>query len=452
MALTILLLIAPAALGQTQEKPESVPLGKPRQFPKPQKQQPNWEFFNKKLLPIEGKLCEENGKAVEQLRIKLKKPPQVVLKEVQLTQGGVGEISGDGSTFVLFKPVSPYEADLSCFSSDGKLEWKRTINFPEGADLSHSFTEMVVSNDGRRVALYQFGDDESRNMIGVYDEKGNALPGWRRMSYVHTAPSGRFFFGDDDPFYAGYSLRIFDSLCVPINLDPKVFHVQDTSRFKYSYEYRIFDNDILMLIVTEFKKQNTGGSWLNDRMLYGYDLKKGELLVKESVMLDENVGYRFPIIGRVQCNGRSAAMIVGRGAGKRLLLYTDLISRTADKRPVERQRKVAISTDGSQLMLYGSLGGDFSIVDAKSRRVLKEGSLKRDRATVERFELTDESLRVKFHDAPFSKLISYSASGTIDYELSGWFDNQLAQGLVPTVSDANHSNVDCIRVGLREVR
>ncbi len=447
--LTVLLAISSEALGQAKQGPETVSARKrvPTSAQEIQKREPLWEVFKRIAQPLTRETLEENAKAVGGVSVHFK--GSATIKEVGLTEGSEGEISGDGRTFVLFNPATPYQGDLSCYNTDGGLRWRRTMDFSNRTDLSRSRIRIQVSNDGKRIVLVQFAD-EDRSIIGIYDAEGNDILVGKEVGYPDMAPSGRYFFegGTWGSPYAGY-LRVYDSLLRPIDLAPEFFHPHDRSRYDYSYGSRIYDEDILIFLLGESEKGSRG---LKDFLFFAYDLNKRQVLIKESLMFDENAPYYVSLDIAVLRGRRFAAIVVGMGTamGKVSLFDVDLDTRKAEKTAVQELRSVALSNDGSQYMIYNPYTGAYNIVDPAKRQVLKKGTLKP--GSVESFGETNGILQVKYYSRdilPFSsRLITYSANGRTEYELLGWFDDQLNHGLVPVVSDTNPDKADLLRTKL----
>lgn len=431
---------------------------------KPQPPPPDVALFQSRTAPISQNILTKNLNAYQSVKRNVEVDQSIILENLDLNSMSRIEIADSADAMVLLHLLDVYTAKLSYYTTKGQLLWEKNIEFKTpGGDLSRKLLYHQISANGKRVVVYAV-QDEFASIVGVYDENGVEIPG--PGGELQMAPSGNYF-------YDG-ATQIYDANFSPVNLTPESFFAHNRAKYEYRYGVKIFENDILVLVVYELetiRDSETTKSGrvipgrilqrnLHNQMLYLYDLNKQQLILSKSLMLEKGVGYGVSFGDNHMSikNHRFVGGFLNRNTNQVDLHIVDLKTKSLTIHP-RKMGSLVLSEDGSSLLIERSYRtGQFSAIRKYSLLDLTQNQfIAEDRPypkrTIRSFDVKGNTLQLLFHQvAALNPLAIYSIEGQLLKEFSGWFNLKQHIGLLPIAHQNNSEKINLLELNLEDIK
>ena len=206
-----------------------------------------------------------------------------------------------------------------------------------------------MSTDGKITVVYGFQDEDGQ-IVGVYDEQGNLLI--EKKPYAHFSPSGNYFYGYD-PSYNEPKLQIYDSRTFQsVDIQTEFSNPQNGRQ----YTYKIFENDILVTVVTEMSNESDiRKRKVTNRVLVLYDLKNRMTINSQNLMLADGKSLD-PEIHLADLKGSRFLCTLFNPIDRQSSLFiVNVESGQSTTQPIDRLGSIYLSFDGNYLFMFHGL-------------------------------------------------------------------------------------------------
>ncbi len=426
---------------------------------------PDIALFQSRTTPISQDVLTKNRNFYQSVKGDVAIDKSLILENLGLNSMSRVEIADNADAMVILHSQDVYIAKLSYYTTSGQLLWEKNIEFKTpGGDLSRKLLYHQISANGKRVVVYAV-QDESASIVEVYDEMGSKMKSLQPSGELLMAPSGNYF------YYNG-QLAIYNANFSPVNLTPESFFAHNKTKYEYRYGVKIFDNDIMVLLIYELetiRDSETTKSGrvipgrirkrkLNNQVIYIYDLNQKIIIFQKSLMLDENEGYNTYYMDSKNC--RFVGGFYDPLQRTVDLHIIDLKTGLLEKRTVGRIGNPVISEDGSSLLIERSYRTGqysairkYSLLDLTQNQFIVEDKHYDPKRTILSFNLTGNTLQLLFHQvAALNPLSIYSIEGQLLKEFYGWFNLKQHYGLLPIAHQNNSEKIDLLKLNLEEVK
>ncbi len=388
-----------------------------------QKPQIDYAAFQKSLAPIDENILTNNQKFLDSIRANKGGKTGVILKNINITQRTDIRIADDADAIAVLNPIDPHTLMLSRYTSDGALKWNKNINFSsEGYDLAGGSSAVKISNDGKITVVYGHYD-HANWIIGVYDEQGNLLI--ENKPYAHFAPSGHYFYGYD-PSYSDPQLQIYDSRTFQsINIQTEFSNPQIGTQ----YTYKIFGNDMLVMIVAEMTKESDiRKRKVTNKTLVIYDLKNQRTINRQNLLLGNDKSLYASISSADLKGSRFICPFFNSVDQQSSLFIVNIESGQSTTQPIDRLGSICLSSDGNYLFMFHGLKSEqkSSLVDLKTNKTLFSGRLGLNRLAIEAFSIHNNTFKI----LQGATLSTFSMDGMKQQIVEGWFNLKHEENLI----------------------
>jgi len=434
---------------------------------------PDIALFQSRTAPISRDILTTNRDFYQTVKGNAAIDKGLILENLDLNSMSRVEIADNADAIVILQPLDVYTAKLSYYTTDGQLLWEKNIGFTTpGFDLSRMLLYHEVSDDGKRIVVYSI-QDEAMSIVGIYDENGQPISDLH--SFLYMSPDGKYFYKEEEGYH-GYP-DIFNSNLVPINFQPNDLYHHDKSLYNYHYRYRIFEDDIIVLLIQEFHKPQQQPSKrlkfsrnkrpnkrvINNQKLIIYNLNKQQTVFQIKAMTNDGEYDRISFSdGMMDLRNGQFVSILQKSHGQKLELFmVDLKSKVSNKLYFETLDPFALSFDGNFLWINEidrlsttDFQRKYSIWDTQQNQfVIQQRPLsligeKEFPPSIQTFSIDGGHINIIFksYESVGNPIWIISQDGHSLQKLYGWLKLSQNRFYLPVVNDGDNSKIDILKV------